>query len=258
MPTFRLTIEYDGTDFHGWQRNPACRTVQGTVMVAVADMSLEEGVIVQGASRTDAGVHATGQCGVFTVVRDTIDAEAWRKGLNALLPADVAVVACSAVPDDWDPRRGATSKHYRYTVLNRRSRSPLMERRSWWRRGIVDIDAINEAGRTLLGEHDFSSFRAASCTSKTPMRRMDSIDAVREGDVVHIDVQGNAFLQHMVRNVSGKLVEVGQGKRRASDMAAVLAARDRTVAGQCAPARGLTLVSVRYADLDQGPDAGQG
>ena len=257
MPSYRLTIEYDGTDFRGWQRNPGLRTVQGTVMEAVAEMAEDPDVVVQGASRTDSGVHALGQEGVFTVVKTNIEPAAWLKGINALMPPDVAVVRCALVADDWDPRRGAVGKHYRYTLLNRRIRSPLLERRTWWRRGRLDVQAMHDAGQELLGEHDFSSFRAASCTSHTPWRRMDSVRVAREGDVVHIDVQGNAFLQHMVRNIAGTLVEVGHGKRTPEQIGQVLAARDRTKAGRTAPAKGLTLVSVRY-ESDADPESGAG
>lgn len=256
MPTFRLILEYDGTDFQGWQRNPGCRTVQGTVMEAVAEMARDPAVVVQGASRTDSGVHARGQVGVFTVDTQNISADAWRKGLNALLPRDVAVVASEQVSADWDARRGAIGKHYRYTLCNRRIRSPLLDRHTWWQRVELDLPGMNEGGAALLGEHDFSSFRAARCSSSTPWRRMHSVEVTRDGDCVHIDVKGNAFLQHMVRSVAGTLVEVGRGLRRADDIARVLAARDRTQAGRTAPARGLTLVSVTYADSDQAAAVG--
>ena len=204
-----------------------------------------------------------GQRGVFTVTKDSIPAEGWRKGLNRLLPPDVAVVQCEPAAADWDPRRGATGKHYRYSLINRRGRSPLVDRRTWWRRGVLDVDAMAEAGSQLLGEHDFSSFRAAGCTSKTPWRRMDSIEVVREGELVHIDVRGSAFLQHMVRILTGTLVEVGHGKRSPAQVAELLAARDRTQAGRTAPAKGLTLVSVDYdgvrppETVDAGPAHGQ-
>ena len=167
-------------------------------------------------------------------------------GLNKILPPDVAVIECEAVAADWNPRRGATGKHYRYTLLNRSGRSPLHERRTWWQRGALDLDAMAQAGAHLLGEHDFSSFRSSHCTSRTPFRRMDSIEVARQGDLIHVDVRGSAFLQHMVRILAGTLVDVGRGRRRPDELPELLASRDRTRAGRTAPAKGLTLVSVHY------------
>ena len=248
MPRFRLVVEYDGTDFVGWQRNPGQRTVQGELMRAVAQMAGED-VVVQGASRTDSGVHALGQVAAFTVGKDNIEASGWRKGLNAILPGDVAVRQCRPAPDDWNPRHLSAGKHYRYAVLQRRVRSPTHARTSWWRRGELDLESMREAGAALVGEHDFSSFRSSACAAKSARRRVDSVDVSRGDDrLVWVDVRGNAFLQHMVRIIVGTLVEVGHGRRGAADVADVLVAKDRRLAGQTAPARGLTLVSVQYVD----------
>jgi len=214
-------------------------------MDAVSEMAEEE-VIVQGASRTDAGVHALGQCAGFTVSKDTISADGWRKGLNALLPSDIAVRSCDVPPPDWDPRRSATAKRYRYNLLNRRVRSPLHDRTSWWRRGHLDVEAMQEAGAHLLGENDFTSFRSARCSSKTPWRRMYGIEVRRVDELVLVDVHGNAFLQHMVRSIVGTLVAVGHGRTHPDELADILAAKDRQRAGRTAPACGLTLVAVSY------------
>ena len=249
MPRFKLLVEYDGTEFHGWQSNPGVRTVQGVLSHFVSEM-LGKAVRVQGASRTDRGVHALGQCGSFSA--DTpIPPDGFRKGLNGLLPPDVAIAACAVVPEAFDPRRSAAGKHYRYRVWNRHSRSPLADRTSWHRRGRLDLDRIAAAVPHLLGERDFSAFRSAHCTASHPVRRVDSIDAVRAGDgFVDFDVRGNAFLHHMVRTLAGTLVEVGQARREPEDVARVLASRDRREAGPTAPAQGLFLVSIRYPELD--------
>ncbi len=248
MPRFRLVVEYDGTDFLGWQRNPGQRTVQGTLMRAVAQMASED-VVVQGASRTDAGVHALGQVAAFTVGKDNIEASGWRKGLNAILPRDVAVRECHPAPDDWNPRHLSAGKHYRYAVLQRRVRAPLHTRTAWWRRGDLDLEAMREAGAALVGEHDFSSFRASSCSAKTARRRVDSVDvALGDASLVLVDVRGNAFLQHMVRIIVGTLVEIGTGRRAPRDMHRLLSqGGGRGDAGPTVPARGLCLLYVVYS-----------
>jgi len=241
----RLRVEYDGTDFSGWQSNPGRRTVQGVLSEAVSQMTGAP-QRVQGASRTDAGVHARGQVATFTSERD-IPADGFRKGLNALLPPDVAVPACDVVPADFDPRRWAVGKHYRYRIWNRPSRSPLAARTAWYRRGPLDVDLLADAVPALLGEHDFSAFRSAQCSAATPVRTVEAIDVTRTPDgFVDFDVRGNAFLHHMVRNLVGTLVEVGQGKRPPGDLARVLGSRDRTQAGPTAPAQGLCLMSIAY------------
>lgn len=247
MPTYCLIIEYDGTEFHGWQSNPGVRTVQSTVADAIASM-LGRPVKLSGASRTDAGVHALGQTACFSA--DTsIPAQGFRKGLNTALADDVAIRHCEQVGDDFDPRRMAVGKHYRYLIYNLRSRSPLNARSSWHRRGSLDVSAMRSAVPALLGEHDFSAFRSAHCSAPSPVRTLTRIEVERvSGGLVQLDVYGNAFLQHMVRNLAGTFMEVGQARRPPEDMARLLASRDRTQAGPTAPACGLTLMSVFYPD----------
>lgn len=244
MSRYRLTLEYDGTDFHGWQSNPGVRTVQGVLSETLAAI-VGGPVRLGGASRTDAGVHALGQCAAFSA-DVSIPADGVRKGLNGLMPDDLAVVACAEVDEAFCPRRSALGKHYRYRVWNRPSRSPLAARTSWHRRGPLDLEAIRAAVPHLLGEHDFSAFRSAHCSAPSPVRRVDGIEVSASGGFVDLEVRGNAFLQHMVRNLVGTLVEVGQARRLPEDVARVLASRDRREAGPTAPPQGLCLVSVSY------------
>ncbi len=245
MPRYRLIVEYDGTDFSGWQANPGRRTVQGVLSEAVSEMA-GAGIRVQGASRTDAGVHARGQVATFST-DVAIPADGVRKGLNGLLPPDVAIPACDVVPEAFDPRRWAVGKHYRYRFWNRPSRSPLAARTSWYRRGPIDLELLRAAVPALLGEHDFSAFRSARCSAPSAVRHVEAIDAAHTPDgFSELDVRGNAFLHHMVRNIAGTLVEVGQGRRPPEDVGRVLRSRDRTLAGPTAPAQGLCLMSVTY------------
>jgi tRNA pseudouridine38-40 synthase len=246
MPRVRLTLEYDGTDFVGWQRQLNGRSVQEVLEKALAEL-LGSPVSAAAAGRTDAGVHALGQVVAFDAPR-TLPAKAYVRGLSSVLPQDVAVVAADEAPEGFDPRRWATGKRYRYLISRRAFRSPLLRRTHWELFGAVDVDAMRAAAPALLGTHDFSSFRAADCEAPHPRRTLRELGLHDEGQVLRIEVEGTAFLKHMVRNVVGSLVEVGRGKRPPSWVAEVLAAKDRTLAGPTAPAHGLTLVSVSYGE----------
>jgi len=240
----RIVVEYDGTSLSGWQRQANAATVQEHLETALASL-LQHVTPVTGASRTDAGVHALGQVASFRTERP-IPLHGIRRGLNSLLPSSIAVVDATEVPEDFHPRFSATGKHYRYTILNRPDRSPCWHDRAWHVPEPLDREAMGVGASALVGEHDFAAFRAAGCAAKTTIRRVDTIDLSRVGDRLLVEVHGNAFLRQMVRILVGTLVEVGRGRRPASQVIEIIASRDRTRAGITAPARGLELVSVRY------------
>ncbi len=246
MPSFRLTLEYDGTDFAGWQRQAAGqRTVQGTLEAGLA--SLVGGpVTLVGAGRTDAGVHAEGQvAGVRLDIR--LEPAELLRALNVRLPRDLAVIGVEVVSDGFHARRDARAKHYRYRVWNGPVRSPLRARRSHHVPRPLDLGAMAEASGALLGTHDFASFQAAGSSVETSVRTLDRLEPRGEsGAGLCFEVEGQGFLRHMVRNLVGTLLEVGLGRRAPSWPAEVLAARDRQRAAATAPARGLTLMRVRY------------
>jgi len=243
----RLVVEYDGTALCGWQRQANGPTVQGHLEDALARL-LDHAVRVVGASRTDAGVHARGQVASFRTERP-IPLHGIRRGLNSLLPPAIAIAEASEVPEDFHPRFSATGKHYRYLVLTRADRSPRWRDRAWHHPGALDLAAMRQASESLFGEHDFAAFRAAGCTARHTMRRIDDIAIAAEASeagLIGVDVRGNAFLRNMVRIVVGTLVEVGAGRRPIEQVAEILASRDRTRAGITAPAHGLELVAVHY------------
>lgn len=237
-------LEYDGTDFVGWQVQRAGRSVQGALEAAVSAVA-DERVGVTGAGRTDAGVHARCQVAHFdSHARRT--PRQWLLGINSNLPEDVAVHWVRHLDADFHARHSAMARCYRYAILECKTRSALLRRRSWWRRGKLDCAAMTAAASSLLGERDFSSFRAAGCQSKSPMRRLTTVAVYRADGLLLLEFEANAFLQHMVRNMVGVLVEVGRGAVPPDWAAEVLAARDRTRGGVTAPPQGLTLVGVRY------------
>lgn len=252
LRTLLLLLEYDGTDFHGWQQQaPGQRTVQGVLREAVQAMT---GVAptLRASSRTDAGVHALGLPVTFAVEGETaarIPRVGFLRGLNTLLPADVSVTAVYDVPEGFDARAASRGKRYRYDVWNGPWRSAVRGRWSWWVRGApLDRAAMQAGGRHLLGEHDFSSFRAVHCDSLSVHRNLWRVDVSEpEPHLLRITVEGNAFLRNMVRIIAGTLVEVGRGSYPPEHVAAVLAARDRAAGGPTAPGHGLTLERVFYA-----------
>ena len=245
MRHIRLVVEYDGFALCGWQRQLNGPTVQGHLEAALAKL-LQHDVVVAGASRTDAGVHARGQVASFRTEK-AIPLHGIRRGLNSLLPPEIAIREATEVDDAFHPRFSATGKHYRYTLFVRADRSPMWRDRAWHHPDALDRDAMRRAALALLGEHDFAAFRAAGCTARTTTRRIDAIDIGEpEPDLVVVDVRGNAFLRNMVRIVVGTLTEVGTGRRPAAQVAEILASRDRTRAGITAPPYGLELIEVRY------------
>jgi tRNA pseudouridine38-40 synthase len=247
----RLVVEYDGTSLCGWQRQSNGPTVQGHLEEALAKL-LQHEVAVAGASRTDAGVHARGQVASFRTDK-AIPLHGIRRGLNSLLPEAIAVVDASEAPDEFHPRFSATGKHYQYTLLARPDRSPRWAHRAWHHPERLDLDAMRAGAAALLGEHDFSAFRAAGCTARTTIRRVDAVDLSAPDERVVVDIRGNAFLRQMVRIIVGTLTEVGTGLRSPAQVAEILASRDRTKAGITAPAHGLELVSIRYDGVRPAP-----
>jgi tRNA pseudouridine38-40 synthase len=235
----RLLVEYDGTDFSGWQRQTAERTVQGTLEEGVLAL-LGERVEVRGAGRTDAGVHAAGQVAHLSLA-SRIPAAGLLRGLNTVLPPDVAVVDAADVDDAFDARFTARGKVYRYRIWNHFVRSPLHERTTWHCRQPLDLEAMREAARALCGEHDFRGFRSSDCD-----RLVRRVDIVKRAALVEIDVEATAFLRNMVRILAGTLADVGRGKRDIAAVVRALETGDRAASGVTAPARGLTLMTVIY------------
>jgi tRNA pseudouridine38-40 synthase len=246
MPTFRLVLEYDGTDFAGWQSQAeGQRTVQDALAAALAALATGP-VRVVGAGRTDAGVHAEGQVAAATL--DTrLDAATLLRAANAHLPDDVAVLACEPARDGFDPRREATGKLYRYAVWNAPLASPLRRRRWHHVPAPLDVPAMRAAAAALAGKHDFASFQAAGSGVTATVRTLTRAELAGEGGgELQFFFAGDGFLRHMVRNLVGTVLEVGLGRRPPGSLPALLAARDRTQAGPTAPALGLTLVRVDY------------
>ena len=249
MPRIALGLEYDGTDFVGWQIQRTGRSVEGTLAAAVSFVAGEP-VNVHGSGRTDAGVHALQQIAHFDV-RASRSPRQWLLGINSNLPPDVAIRWVQEVPEDFDARRSAVSRRYRYTVLQQGPRPALLRRRAWWLRQPLDCSAMTVAATALLGEHDFSAFRGAGCQAKSPMRRLTAVSIAKrphgEGTLLTFEFTANAFLQHMVRNLVGTLVAIGGGELAATAAGAILEKRDRRQAGVTAPPEGLALVEVLYA-----------
>jgi tRNA pseudouridine38-40 synthase len=245
--TFRLVLEYDGGGFEGWQIQAGyreARTIQGVLAEAL------EGITsttprVRGAGRTDAGVHAWGQ--VASVRLSTqLEADALWRALNARLPRDLAVVGCAEVPAGWDALREARGKHYRYQIWNGRGRSPLRAARWHWVRDALSVEAMREASRCFVGTHDFASMKAAGSSAKTSVRTVTSLRISGEtGGEIVLDVEGEGFLRHMVRNLAGTLIEIGRERWEVARAAEILASLDRGQAGPTAPAVGLVLMEVR-------------
>jgi tRNA pseudouridine38-40 synthase len=247
MTTWRLGIEYDGSGFSGWQRQPGRRTVQGIVSEALSTV-LRRPIEIQGASRTDAGVHALGQVASFEC-DEPLDPSRIVRGVSALCRPDAAVVEAAIAPEGFNARFDAAGKRYRYRLLNRSAPSPLLAATSWHVPQPLDLERMRGAARLLVGEHDFAGFRSADCGRETTGRNLERVEIEAVGEprgLVEIAVEGDAFLRNMVRIIAGTLVEVGEGRRGIESIDEILGSGDRGRAGQTAPARGLTLIEVRY------------
>ncbi len=244
MSRWAAGVEYDGSAFCGWQTQEHGDSVQAALERALARVA-DAPVSVHAAGRTDAGVHALGQVIHFDAEARR-SARAWHLGVNAHLPPSVSLRWVCEVPDDFHARHSAWSRRYRYRIDNAPSRPALDAQRVYWVRRPIDAAAMHEAGRLLTGEQDFSAFRAAQCQSGTPMRFVSEVLVNRIGDEVRVEIEANAFVHHMVRNIVGSLLRVGCGEASRQWLAEVLAGRDRRAAGPTAPAQGLYLLGVRY------------
>ena len=245
MPRYKLTIEYDGTPFVGWQAQDNGMSVQGVLAEAVLAFTGER-TAIGGAGRTDAGVHALGQVAHVDLARDWPPDTA-RDALNAhLRPHPVAVLLAERVADDFDARFSATRRHYRYRIVNRRADLALEAQRAWRVPRPLDARAMHDAAQRLVGRHDFTTFRSTECQAKSPVKTLDRLDVMRDGDEVDVIAVARSFLHNQVRSMVGSLVHVGDGKWSADDLAAALAARDRAACGQVVPPQGLYLVRVEY------------
>lgn len=239
-----LGIEYDGSRYYGWQRQQEVRSVQEKLERALSKVA-DHPVSVFCAGRTDAGVHGTGQVVHFATVAQRPDA-AWTLGVNANLPDDIAVRWVKAVPDEFHARFSATARRYRYLIYNQRLRPAILGNGVTHFYYPLDVEKMQRAGQALLGENDFTSFRAVQCQSRTPWRNVMHLNVTRQGPYVIVDIKANAFVHHMVRNIVGSLMEIGCGNQSESWMAELLAAKDRTLAAATAKAEGLYLVAVDY------------
>jgi tRNA pseudouridine38-40 synthase len=244
MPRIALGLEYDGTEFAGWQAQANARSVQTELERVVSRVAAHD-VTVNAAGRTDAGVHALGQVAHFDSAAART-AEQWRQGINSGLPADASVRWVAQVCDEFDARRSAQSRRYVYLIQQGPAPSSLARRFAWWLRGPLDHVAMHTAAQDWLGEHDFSAFRAAGCQSHTPMRCLYAAKVTTRADFVMLQFTANAFLYHMVRNFVGTLVQIGLHRQPVEWAGRILAGRDRTRAGATAPACGLTLAAVSY------------
>lgn len=241
-----LGIEYDGSDFFGWQAQPQMKTIQGTIEDALSQVANEPIQIIC-AGRTDAGVHATGQVIHFDT-KAKRHTDAWMYGTNTKLPSSIAVRWSRQVDYSFHARFKAISRRYRYVIFNHPVRPALLHERVSWHYYPLDIERMRTAASFLLGEQDFSSFRSSKCNSNSPMRNITDFVIHRRGDYVIFEIEANAFLHHMVRNIAGTLMKIGAGFRDAAWMQEVLEAKSRKAAAETAPAGGLYLIAVRYPE----------
>ncbi|MGE4062199.1 MAG: tRNA pseudouridine(38-40) synthase TruA [Rhodospirillaceae bacterium] len=245
MPRFKLTIEYDGAPFVGWQRQENGPSIQAALEDAVRGYCQVDQV-VHGAGRTDAGVHALGQVAHVDLPRDD-SPHVVVNALNAhLRPHPIAVLTAEKVGEEFHARFSAVERSYEYRILNRRAAPALDAGRVWWVGQPLDAAAMHAGAQTLLGKHDFTSFRAAECQAESPVKTLDQLDVSRQGEVIVVTARARSFLHHQVRNMVGTLKLVGEGKWTPRDVASALAAKSRAAAGPTAPAEGLYLTRVRY------------
>lgn len=244
--TIKLTIEYDGTAYAGWQIQPNGLAVQQVMEGALRELLGEE-VRLRSSGRTDAGVHAMGMVAAFRTTR-TVPLKAFVDGTNRFLPEDIAVLDAVEVPSRFRPIGDALAKQYRYTIYNAPVRSPLRRLSSWHLREPLDLAAMREAAAHLAGRHDFAAFRASNCSARTTVRRIDSVEIRQEGQNVIIDVTGEGFLKNMVRVMAGTLADVGRGRFVPEHVSSLLLNPDRKKAGVTAPACGLCLIRVVYGE----------
>jgi tRNA pseudouridine38-40 synthase len=245
MPRYKLTLEYDGGPFVGWQMQATGVSVQGVLCAAIASLTQEQ-VAVQGAGRTDAGVHALRQVAHIDLAKSW-PIDRLRDGLNACLrPHPVAVLAAEPASGDFDARFSATARHYEYRIVNRRADLALDRDRAWRVPKPLDAAAMHEAAQRLVGRHDFTTFRSSECQAASAIKTLDRLEVARDGENISVNASARSFLHHQVRSMVGSLVWVGEGRWSADDLAAALASRDRKACGPVAPPQGLYLVRVEY------------
>lgn len=246
MRNIRLILEYDGTNYHGWQSQAKSgkATIQETLELAL-NVLTQEKVITYSSGRTDAGVHAWGHVANFKT-SNTIPAAAWAPALNHLLPADIRVLASEEVPSDFHARYSAVRKTYKYLILRRREPSALFRNFAWHINVPMNISNMRKGLKFLVGRHDFSAFRGSGCTAKSPVRTILSASIKKNGDFIELHIEADAFLQYMVRIITGTIAEVGIGRFSPDDVERILSSQDRKEAGKTAPPQGLYLVSVTY------------
>ena len=245
MHRYKLHLEYDGTPFVGWQMQENRPSVQSRLIEAVKAFSGED-VIPRGAGRTDAGVHALGQVSHFDLAKDW-EPDKVRDALNAQLrPDPISVLNCERAAEDFDARFSAKARHYLYRIVDRRAPLALERNRAWGVFRPLDAEAMHEAARTLIGNHDFTTFRSTECQAPSPVKTLDRLEISRHGEVIHIEVSARSFLHNQVRSMVGSLKLVGDGRWTKRDLKQALEARDRNACGQVAPPCGLYLVKVDY------------
>lgn len=247
MPRFRMTVEYDGTPYVGWQRQDNGRSAQGALEAAVLSLTGET-VSVRGAGRTDSGVHAVGQVAHVDLTRDW-QPHKLRNALNAHLATagdSVSVLDVMAVEDGFDARFSALKRHYLYRIVNRPSRLALEAKRAWWVKKDLDHDAMHKAAQQLVGHHDFTTFRSVHCQAHSPVRTLDRLDVARNGELIEIRASAQSFLHNQIRSFAGTLKLAGEGKMSVDDVRAALEARDRKACGPVAPPTGLYFMKVDY------------
>lgn len=245
MPRYKITIEYDGTAYAGWQTQKGEPSIQEELEKAAVRF-LGHPAAITGAGRTDAGVHALGQVAHFDSEK-VFEPYKLCLAFNAhLRPQPISVIAAEVVNDDFNARFSAVERTYIYKILNRRARPALDENRVWWVGVPLDVAAMQDAASVLLGKHDFTTFRAVACQAKTPVRTLDELSFTKNGDLIECHVRARSFLHHQVRNMVGTLKLVGEGHWTKQNVIDALAARDRKAGGPTAPAQGLYFESVRY------------
>jgi len=245
MPRYKITIEYDGTPFSGWQIQANGPSIQAELARAIEGLT-GQSIIPRGAGRTDAGVHARGQVAHFDLIRD-YPPETVRDALNFhLRPSPVAIVDCEVVDESFDARFSAKARHYLYRICNRRAPLVLDRNRAWQIGLPLNTAAMQEAAQFLLGRHNFTTFRSAQCQAKSALRTLDSLDITRDGDNIIITTSARSFLHHQVRSIAGSLKLVGEGRWQPADLRRVLEERNRAACGPVAPACGLYFMKVVY------------
>jgi len=259
MPRYRITIEYDGTPFVGWQTQALGQSIQGALETAIRNFS-GESVTVKGAGRTDSGVHALGQVAHFDLERDW-DVFRVREAMNYhLRPAPVSILDCVQTDKRFDARFSATRRHYLFRILARRSPPALDINRVWWLPVPLDAEAMHAGAQMLIGKHDFTTFRAASCQANSALRTLDRLDVSVAGEEIHINASARSFLHNQVRSMVGSLKLVGTGRWQPRQMGEALAARDRAACGPVSPPGGLYLARIDYGATNSpepAPDDGE-